>query len=379
MTLRDHFLKNAVLEREWAFDRNGERPENLSVRSRQRVWWRCEKGHEWLAAVDSRIYGGRNCPYCANQAVIPGENDMATAEPRMAKLWHPSRNGSLTPSDLASGSGKQVWWQCEKGHEWRATVYSVKAGSACPYCSGRNAISGETDLATTHPHVLKLWSGKNRLHPHQVTANSHRKVWWICEKGHEWEAVIGSVAVEGSGCPYCAGKRAIPGETDLATVRPDILAQWDHEKNAVAPSSILPSSHDKVWWKCELGHSWQAVVFSRTKENGSGCPYCTGKKVLAGFNDLATLKPKVAQEWYPALNGSLRPEDVTLGSNKKVWWRCKAGHVWQAAVYSRTRKKGTGCPVCAGMVKPRTQDVRTVQKRAKPRRTAETVFAGIHR
>jgi len=180
--------------------------------------------------------------------------------------------------------------------------------------------------------------------------------------------------VEGCGCPYCAGKRAIPGETDLATVRPDILEQWDTEKNVgIDPSELLPSSHDKVWWKCELGHSWQAMVFSRAKENGAGCPYCTGRKVLPGFNDLATLKPKLAEEWYQSLNGELKPEDVTLGCNKKVWWQCSDRHVWQAAIYSRTRKKGTGCPVCAGMVKQRKNSIepRTTQKKAKPRTTKQ--------
>lgn len=285
---------------------------------------------------------------------------------RMRRLWHPTRNGTQFFAETPLGSRSQLWWQCERGHEWRAPAYSIKAGTACPYCSGRNAIPGETDLATTHPHVLVLWNRKNTVSPRQVTASSHRKVWWICEKGHEWEAAVGSVAVEGSGCPYCAGKRAIPGETDLATVRPDMMEQWDYEKNTLSPTEVLPSSHDKIWWKCALGHSWQAVVFSRTKENGSGCPYCTGKKVLPGFNDLATLRPKLGEEWYQILNGDLRPTDVTLGCNKKVWWQCRDGHVWLAAVYSRTRKRGSGCPVCAGTAKRSETIAERPQKKARP-------------
>ena len=274
---------------------------------------------------------------------------------QMAKLWHPTRNNPLTLADISPGSRKQIWWQCERGHAWHAPAYSIKSGTACPYCSGRNAIPGETDLATTHPHAVKLWSERNTLKPTEVTAASHRKVWWTCGRGHEWKAVIGSVAVEGSSCPYCAGKRAIPGETDLATLHPGIMEQWDHEKNTLDPGELLPSSHDKVWWRCELGHSWQAVVFSRTKAKATGCPYCTGRLVMPGFNDLGTLKPKLAEEWYQDLNGDLKPDQVTLGSNKKAWWKCAEGHVWQAAVYSRTRRKGTGCPVCAGAVKQRTR------------------------
>ena len=47
----------------------------------------------------------------------------------------------------------------------------------------------------------------------------------------------------------------------------------------------------------------------------------------------------------------LTPEQVTLGSNKKVWWRCSERHIWQAAIYARTRTRGSGCPICAGTVK----------------------------
>ena len=119
------------------------------------------------------------------------------------------------------------------------------------------------------------------------------------------------------------------------------------------------------------------MVFSRTRENGSRCPYCTGKQVLPGFNDLATLKPKVAKEWYQPLNGGLKPEDVTLGSNKKVWWQCGEGHVWQAFVYARGRKNGTGCPVCAGVAK-QTPLRRQPKQSAQPRKRTEKVTAGIN-
>ena len=280
-----------------------------------------------------------------------GENFMPFVSINMVKLWHPTRNGDLQPTDITPGSGRKLWWQCGRGHEWQAKAYTIKAGSACPYCAGRRPIAGETDLATVHPHLIKMWSPRNKLSPTEVTAASHRKVRWVCEKGHEWEAQIDSVTVMGCGCPYCAGKRAIPGETDLVTLRPDLMEQWDYEKNTIDPRKTTVAAHDKVWWKCKMGHSWQAMVFSRTREKASGCPYCTGKKVLPGFNDLATLKPKLAKEWYLPLNGDIKPEDVSLGSNKKVWWQCSEGHVWQAYIYARTKPNGTGCPVCAGQVK----------------------------
>ena len=140
----------------------------------------------------------------------------------------------------------------------------------------------------------------------------------------------------------------MPGENDLATLFPDIAAQWDAERNgSLRPDNVTPYSNKKVWWRCALGHEWQAVIASRAVER-SACPYCTGRRVLAGFNDLATLHPKIAAQWDSTLNSGLTPEMVTPGSHKRVWWKCAEGHVWKTAIYSRTGKQKCGCPVCAG-------------------------------
>ena len=98
------------------------------------------------------------------------------------------------------------------------------------------------------------------------------------------------------------------------------------------------------------GHEWRAEIVDRTRGT-NGCPYCAGKKVLEGFNDLATLEPQVAAEWHPTLNGALTPQKVTAGSSRRVWWICGEGHVWRTAISNRTNlRKRTGCPVCAGNI-----------------------------
>ena len=146
----------------------------------------------------------------------------------------------------------------------------------------------------------------------------------------------------------------ISGENDLAAVFPQLAAQWDAEKNgSLTPETVSPNSNRRVWWKCEKGHAYCAVIAYRAQSN-SGCPYCTNRKVLPGFNDLATLEPAVAKEWHPTLNGALTPEMVTAGSHRKVWWQCALGHVWKAAIYPRTGKQRCGCPVCAGRTKCKT-------------------------
>ena len=124
-----------------------------------------------------------------------------------------------------------------------------------------------------------------------------------------------------------------------------LLREWDTERNApLTPQSVSYGSHTSVWWRCGNGHAWKAAVYSRT--GGSDCPYCAGKKVQAGFNDLAAQFPELARQWDYAKNAPALPSEVTAGSHRLIWWKCEKGHSWQASVRSRVSSRG--CPVCAG-------------------------------
>lgn len=272
-----------------------------------------------------------------------------TGKQALLDQWHPDRNSGLTPGQVTAGSHKKVWWRCKMGHEWQAEVRSRYLGTGCPYCAGKKAVPGESDLVTRKPELAAQWNPTKNgaITPDQVTPGSHKKVWWVCPKGHQWQALVMARSA-GEGCPVCAGKAVIPGEGDLATLFPKLASQWDWEKNgALTPDTLSPYSNRKVWWNCEKGHSYQAAVAART-HRGRGCPYCAGKRVLAGFNDLATRYPQIAAQWHPDLNQGLTPDRVTAGSRREVWWRCPEGHVWKARIHSRTGKQKCGCPVCAG-------------------------------
>lgn len=327
-------------------------PDLVTYGSKKKVWWRCKQGHTWQASICTRTGNGTSCPVCAGKMPVAGENDLQSRYPELAREWHPTRN-EITPQQVLPGSHKAVWWVCKRGHEWKASVKSRVVGSGCPVCANRMVIPKENDLATEFPEIAAQWhpTKNGTCTAYDVTSGSRRKIWWICEKGHEWQASVYSRALGGNGCPVCAGRKVVSGENDLASQFPEIAAQWHTEKNGtLTPQQVTPYANRKVWWKCELKHSYQAMISSRTM-SGTGCPYCAGRKVLPGFNDLATLYPEIAKQWHSALNGALTPNSVTAGSHRKVWWQCAEGHVWQAVIYTRTGVKKCGCPVCAGRVK----------------------------
>lgn len=126
-----------------------------------------------------------------------------------------------------------------------------------------------------------------------------------------------------------------------------LMSEWDKEKNekeGCFPEKLTESSYKKVWWKCSNGHEWREEICKRAQ--GKRCPFCANKRVLIGFNDLATLYPHLAKEWDYEKN-TIAITSVVRGSAKIVWWKCsKCGYKWQASIRARTQRK-TGCPKCA--------------------------------
>lgn len=120
------------------------------------------------------------------------------------------------------------------------------------------------------------------------------------------------------------------------------------------PDQFVAGSHKKLLWLCPIGHKYIAAVQDRTRR-GDKCSICAGKKVLVGFNDLKFLFPEVAAQAY-----GWNPEEFTAGSGKKKDWKCEFGHIWSAAIGSRTGKDKSGCGVCGGkQVIAGTNDLRT--------------------
>ena len=185
-------VKRPDLSSEWHPTRNASlTPAMFSKSSSEKVWWKCKNGHEWQAEINSR-YKGNNCPYCSGKKILVGYNDLATVNPLLSAEWHPTKNEDLLPSMVQNKSKNKVWWRCSKGHEWQATISHRSSGSGCPYCSGRMAIKGVTDLKTLHPKIANLWhlTKNDNLSPDEVTAGSEKNVWWMGECGHEWQRAV---------------------------------------------------------------------------------------------------------------------------------------------------------------------------------------------
>ncbi len=481
---------NPDLASEWNYDKNkGLTPKDVIAGSHKKVWWKCKKGHEWTAEIKSRNYG-IGCPYCANKKVLKGFNDLATVNPVLASEWNYGKNGSVTPEMVTFGSGKKFWWICKNGHEYYCSVDARRAGKGCPVCMQRRRTSfpeqatyyyvkkvfpdainaykdifkhgmeldiyipskkvgieydgkayhGKTrhpkdsekymicksngitliriaesnqpstylrfdqqivipdarpdnlniaiytllnklgkeisinierdrqeilsfleaqdkSLQEEYPDIAKEWnySKNGNLKPVQFHPGSNEKVWWKCSIcGFEWKTSIAErTGRDKTGCPVCS--KAVGGvkrhssnlkeKGSIIDTNPDLLKLWNYDKNSILPSDITEGSGEKIWWCCpDCGYEWQAPI-SHVKRSKKCCPYCNGKVVISGVNDLASQIPDLLKEWDYEKNTDIDPSKILPGSGKRVWWKCsKCGNEWRAEIYRR--RDGNICPKC---------------------------------
>ena len=335
---------------EWHPTKNGAlTPGQVKPHSDKKVVWQCSVNplHEWEVVITSRVRGN-GCPICSNR-VATSENSLQALYPDLAQEWHPTENGSQTPSDVVPGSERVVIWQCRVNptHIWPAMVRNrAILGSKCLFCSGQKA-TPETSLLAIIPSLAKEWhpTKNNNLTPDQVLPHSKQDVWWLCSRNssHTWHTPIYSRSA-GSNCPFCSGKRATSSNS-LAALFPQLAQEWHPEKNERTPDMVRPGSGYSASWQCSQGHEWEARIQHRTE--GIGCPFCSGQRATLETS-LAICYPDLAREWHPIKNASVTPEQVKPRSNLRAWWQCLedlSHSAWQATVDNRVAH-GSGCPQC---------------------------------
>ena len=342
----DLAYKNESLAAEWHPTENGTlKPTEVTVSSKTKVWWLGKCGHTWEAEVGSRN-SGRGCKYCSGNAVLVGFNDLATTHPEIAKKVSPS--SSISATQVSFGSKQKLLWRFGCDHDFDAEVARVVRSAKCPYCSGHRILLGFNDLPSRYPKVASEWHPtKNKdISVSEVSFGSKQKVWWLkVSCGHEWQAIVGNRTSNGHGCSICAGKKVIVGDNDIASTFPQLLEDWDYELNDWKPTELTWGTRRNVHFICHRGHSWKSNPATRVKRN-LGCPFCSKRKLLIGFNDFSVECEYASSQWDSKKNGKEEPWNYLPGSEKKFWFRCEKGHSWRASLLSRYHN-ASDCPACA--------------------------------
>jgi len=151
----------------------------------KKLWWECNKGHEFQAS-QSNVKSGKWCPFCAgNKTKTLGDAK------NFARL-----QGGKCLSRIYKTARTKMLWECAKGHRWRAIYDSVRRGHWCGKCAG----VGKITLA----EVRGLAGDRSGQFLSKNCKSSRRlRCLWRCSEGHEFEATWSDVK-SGRWCPQCS-------------------------------------------------------------------------------------------------------------------------------------------------------------------------------
>ncbi len=268
------------IAKQWNYKENNLPPTKIAPHSNKKFSWICDKGHIYTATVDKRV-SGVGCPYCSNKKVLTGYNDLKSRYPKIAEEWNYELNNGR-PEDYVFGSTYRANWICsECNHQWASKILSrTKRSSGCPKCAlikraqNKHLTSLKTTGCITDTVLIEEWdSDKNKPYS-EYTKNSNHSVWWVCSKcGYNYKSKISNRTILHRGCPLCANQIVLAGKNDLSTTHPQLALEWNHEKNgSTTPEKVTYGSGKKVWWKCPIGHEYQATILHRV--HGTNCPIC---------------------------------------------------------------------------------------------------------
>lgn len=331
---------NPQLTAEWADP--GITANHVKITSSYPALWKCPKcGGIYKCPVKDRKVNDDSCPYCRNDELLRGFNDLMSTNPDLAEEWASDANG-FGPEKVMRNYLDMAFWKCPKCHGvYRYPINERKVGDAfCPYCNKGKFLSGYNDLATTDPALAAEWADKRPVT--QVRKEFAYNGRWRCPKcGGVYSFPINQRYVGDDSCPYCNKNRTLAGYNDLATTDPELAKEWADERPITKVNKDLTY---RAKWKCPNCHGVYQYPVNARQVGDNSCPYCNKGTVLVGFNDLTTTDSELAKEWADE-----RPVDTVMKSAVYIaHWKCPVCHgIYSAPV--RDRQAGDdACPYCNG-------------------------------
>ncbi len=274
-----------------------------------------------------------------------------------SKYWS-SKNGDITPRDIAKSTHTKYIFNCVCGHEFETSPNKISIGRWCPYCASVRLCNNEDckkcfDKSFASNEKSKFWSDKNDLQPREVFKFSLNKYLFNCECGHEFEIGISSVSNK-QWCSYCCipSQKLCNNENCQQCFNKSFASheksQYWSEKNKLKSREVFKTTSNKYIFNCtKCNHEFESSLDNITHGN-TWCPYCVNKKICDNNNcnkcfQISFASYEKAQFWSNKNN--VTPRNVMKSSHKKYIFNCiDCNHEFDTSLNSVS--KGSWCPFC---------------------------------
>lgn len=358
---------------------NGRTADSLKYKdSKTSFIWLCNKHGSYerkFSNIIAHLKNGENpCPQCykeinkasakkhakkhAKKKLVKRNitNPLSANHPDLVKEW--SLKNDSSPNEVSEFSRKEVIWKCQKcGNEWKAKIIDRSRGfKSCPICSPFGKRKGKY-LSEVRPDLKKHYSSENEIPFESLSSANPKSVIWVCDNGHKFTKTVAKMTLQKEfQCPKCTGRIAAEDNNIIAN-HPELINEWDAEKNKIDPYSLMDSSRYEAYWKCkQCGHRYRQRISRKLLYDTEGkisCPYCANRKA-SDDNNLTVTNPEVLKEWNYEANDAagINPHNALARNGIIAHWICSdCGSHYDMAISERVQRENDdqiSCPYCRG-------------------------------
>lgn len=282
--INDFETKYPDIKNIWDYEKNERRPDNISDTNKNKFYFVCDKGHQYESYLTTILAHNFECPVCNYKKIEPTINSLLVTDYDLSLEFSP--NEVRKPTEFTKKSAYSILWKCKKcKNDYKYPIKDRRLGdNCCPFCNNRYTKYGVNSLVDTHSDLAKEYAEDNEYDVTRVNKNSKTWAYWYCPKcGERYGAYVNERELNDDSCPYCNGKRAVPGVNSFAVNHQDLVKYWDYVNNyiLVNPDQILDTCSEKVWWFCELNsnHKYQMSPKQKIllqKRHMTSCSICKG-------------------------------------------------------------------------------------------------------
>lgn len=328
----------------WDYEKNDNTPDKVLATLGARYHYVCKEGHHFKCTLGDLVKNDYKCPVCTGDRVDPQTTSILAVNPELAEEF--SEANDVTADFVNYNTERKVYWTCPTcGGDYLYPVNERKIGdNSCPYCNHIRLKTGINDLTITNPELAKEWAPSNTKQANEVGEWQSYVGYWLCpDCGTVYPCEVRDRSVGDDSCPVCANKQVKKGFNDLATLDPELADMLSPNCERKADEILRTCSYEALWVCPECAGEYRRPVKTKTHDN-SDCPYCNGRKVLTGYNDLATTNPELVAQ-YSSLNE--RPATMVRKDwNFYVYWECPKCHHIHARRLNEKAPDNSDCPAC---------------------------------
>ncbi len=354
MSDKKFLIDDIELMKEWNWEKNKALnifPDLLTCGTTKRVWWKCKIcNHEWQTSVGHRTYKLKptNCPKCAvnnrtenRQKLLKEKSNIKITCPKILDEWDYVKN-EMSPESITKGSHAKIWWKCKNGHEWFASISNRNKKRGCPICSKYRHVS------LPEKAIYYYFSQKFQINEN-IKINKQMELDLFFPElnlGIEYDGRAWHKNLERD-----LKKDEICESNNIKLIRIREKGLIEYKTSAYIITTQNPNSSlmfmEQVLIEI-LNFINQTYNMNLSIDINIERDYYSILSLIEKFeikNSLSTQFPELLKEWNYEKNGNLKPNMISKGSSKKVWWVCKNGHEWKASISNRTNDKNQ-CPFC---------------------------------